>query len=159
PVGRLGIVLGASRLLRRGIRPGEHPRGGRVHLRLWTLERIATAFSVAGFAGTHWAPRYAKALGCKVGRDVELHAMPPGTGLATFGDGCTVEPEADLAGWWLDGDVLHVGEIYVGANARVGVRSTLLPGAKVPDGAEVAPGECVTATDVPRYGGEWPEPR
>jgi amino acid adenylation domain-containing protein len=159
PIGKLGIVLGASRLLRKGIRPGEYPRGGRVHLRLWTLERIAVAFSVAGFAGTHWAARYAKALGCQVGSNVDLHAMPPVTGLATFGDQCTVEPEADLAGWWLDGDVLHVGEITIGTDARVGARSTLLPGAKVLDGAEILPGSCVTATETPVYNIDWPEPR
>ncbi|TCO50859.1 Pls/PosA family non-ribosomal peptide synthetase [Actinocrispum wychmicini] len=159
PVGRLGIVLGTSRLLRRGIQPGEHPRGGRVHLRLWTMERVAGAFGLAGFAGTHWAARYAKALGCKVGANVDLHALPPVTGMATFGDRCAVEPEADLAGWWLDGDVLHVGEIYIGADARVGARSTLLPGAKVPDGTEVTPGSCVTATDTVSYQGDWPAPR
>lgn len=128
-------------------------------MRLWTLERIAGAYSVVAFAGTHWAVRYARAIGCRVGADVELHALPPVTGLASFGSGCTVEPEVDLAGWWLDGDVLHVGEIAIGADTRVGARSTVLPGARVPDGAEIPPGSSVTASDVPVVSGDWPTPR
>lgn len=128
PIGRLGIVYAGTRLLRRGITPGEHPRGGRVHLRLWTLERIAVTFGMSGFTGTHWASRYARVLGSTVGEGVILHSMPPVTGLAVFGDRSTVEPEVDLAGWWLDGDVLHVGAIHIGADARIGARSTVAAG-------------------------------
>lgn len=172
PIGRLGIVLAATRLLRRGITPGEHPRGGGVHLRLWTLERIAVTFGMSGFTGTHWASRYARVLGCTVGEDVILHSMPPVTGLAVFGDRCTVEPEVDLAGWWLDGDVLRVGTIHIGTDARVGARSTVLPGVRIGDGAEILPGSCVTTTvpagrryagtplhDVGAAGEDWPAPR
>ncbi|WP_083471642.1 Pls/PosA family non-ribosomal peptide synthetase [Kibdelosporangium phytohabitans] len=172
PLGRLGIVFAGTRLLRRGVTPGEHPRGGRVHLRLWTLERIAATFGMSGFTGTHWASRYARVLGCAVGEDVMLHSMPPVTGLAVFGDRCTVEPEVDLAGWWLDGDILRVGTIDIGADSRVGTRSTVLPGARVGEGAEILPGSCVTATvpagrryagtplhDVGAAGEDWPTPR
>nr|WP_042194247.1 Pls/PosA family non-ribosomal peptide synthetase [Kibdelosporangium sp. MJ126-NF4]CEL21186.1 putative non-ribosomal peptide synthetase [Kibdelosporangium sp. MJ126-NF4]CTQ96248.1 putative non-ribosomal peptide synthetase [Kibdelosporangium sp. MJ126-NF4] len=171
PVGRLGILLASARLLRRGITPGEHPRGGRVHLRLWTLERIAVTFGMSGFTGTHWAARYARVLGCTVGEDVILHSMPPVTGLAVFGDRCTVEPEVDLAGWWLDGDLLRVGTIHIGADTRVGTRSTVQPGARIGDGAEILPGSCVAATvpagrryagtplrDVGAAGEDWPPP-
>ena len=59
------------------------------------------------------------------GADVDLHSVPPVTGMLTLGDGCSVEPEVDLRGYWLDGDVLHVGHVGIGADARVGTRSTL----------------------------------
>ena len=42
----------------------------------------------------------------------------------------SVESEVDLAGHWLDGDVLHVGRVRIGPGATVGSRSTLLPGAR-----------------------------
>ncbi|WP_084724914.1 Pls/PosA family non-ribosomal peptide synthetase [Streptacidiphilus melanogenes] len=142
-------VLGARALTAR-LRPGSHPRGGSAHLRLWTAERIAASFNIASVIGTPMAPRYARMLGCRVGAHVDLHAMPPVTGLATFGDGCSVEPEADLAGWWLDGDVLHLGAVRIGAGARVGTRSMLMPGADIGDGADVAPGSCVNGT-VPAH--------
>ncbi|CCB78267.1 Epsilon-poly-L-lysine synthase [Streptantibioticus cattleyicolor NRRL 8057 = DSM 46488] len=141
---RLLLGAGAARLLTRGIRPGSHPRGGRVHLRLWAAERTVATVGVPHLLGTPWAPLYARLLGCAVGRNVVLHAMPPVTGMAAFGDGCAVEPEADVAGHWLDGDVLHVGPVRVDAGARVATRATLLPGAHLGPGAELAPGACAT---------------
>ncbi|MFJ4521791.1 Pls/PosA family non-ribosomal peptide synthetase [Streptomyces sp. NPDC088810] len=142
--GRAAIGAGGARLLTRGMRAGSYPRGGRVHLRLWAAERLVAAFNVASVAGTPLAPRYARWLGCTVGDHVALHALPPVTGLAEFGAGSSIEPEADVAGWWLDGDVLHVGSVRVGPEARVGTRSVLMPGAEVGAGAEIAPGCCVT---------------
>ncbi|MDF3298848.1 Pls/PosA family non-ribosomal peptide synthetase [Streptomyces tropicalis] len=140
-------LLGAAlaRALAGSITPGAHPRGGRVHLRLWTAERAVAAFGVPSLLGTPWAARYARLLGCRTGRDVRLHTMPPVTGLAELGDGCSVEPEADIAGWWLDGDTLHIGPVAVGAGARVGHRGTLLPGAVLGRGAELAAGGCLDA--------------
>ncbi|RII97179.1 hypothetical protein DZF93_20315, partial [Clavibacter michiganensis subsp. insidiosus] len=35
PFGRMAISAVAARLLLRGLEPGDHPRGGRWHLRLW----------------------------------------------------------------------------------------------------------------------------
>ncbi|MFE7600541.1 Pls/PosA family non-ribosomal peptide synthetase [Streptomyces sp. NPDC057494] len=172
--GRVVIGAAVGRLLTAGFRPGTHPRGGSVHLRLWAAERMGTALGMASLLGTHWAARYAKALGCAVGQSVDLHAMPPVTGMARFGSGCVLEPEADAAGWWLDGDVLHLGRVEIGDGARVGARSMLMPGAKVGSGADVAPGSCVDGevpaderwygsparriSGAPRAGHDWPQP-
>jgi non-ribosomal peptide synthetase-like protein len=157
--GRLVTGVLAIRLLTRGIQPGEYRRGCGVHLRLWTAERIVLLNGLAEVVGTHWVARYAKALGCGVGTDVDLHALPPVTGMATFGDGCTVESEVDIAGWWLDGDVLKIGTVSIGAGARVGTRSTLMPGASVASGADVVAGTCVTGMDATPVFGEWPAAR
>ena len=157
--GRLTTAVLAIRLLTRGITKGEYPRGGGVHLRLWTAERIVLLNGLAGLVGTHWAPRYARMLGCRVGENVELHALPPVTGMATFGDGCTVESEVDLAGWWLDGDVLKIGTVEIGAGARVGTRTTMMPGSAVVSGADVLAGSCVTGADATPVQDEWPAAR
>ncbi|MEV7782629.1 Pls/PosA family non-ribosomal peptide synthetase [Kitasatospora sp. NPDC088351] len=151
--GRMALGAGTARLLTAGLRPGSYPRGGAVHLRVWTAERAAVAFGVAGLSGTPWARHYARALGCEVGEGVDLHTLPPVTGLARLGAGCTVEGEVDLAGWWLDGDVLHLGTVEIGEGARIGTRSTLMPGARVGAGADIAPGSCVLGV-VPA-GGFW----
>ncbi|MFJ6774509.1 Pls/PosA family non-ribosomal peptide synthetase, partial [Kitasatospora sp. NPDC091257] len=100
-------------------------------------------------------PRYAKALGCRVGPGVQLHTLPPVTGLARLGAHACVEPEADLAGWWLDGDTLHLGRIDIGEGARIGHRATLMPGARIGARAEIAPGSCVTATTPVPPGAHW----
>nr|WP_239020781.1 Pls/PosA family non-ribosomal peptide synthetase [Nakamurella antarctica] len=87
---------------------------------------------------------YARGLGVKIGADTDLHSLPPVTGMLTLGSGSSINSEVDLAGYWLDGDVLHVGGITVGAGATVGSRSTLGPGSVIGENAEVAAGSAVS---------------
>ncbi|MCX5335373.1 Pls/PosA family non-ribosomal peptide synthetase [Streptomyces sp. NBC_00140] len=143
PPGRLAIAAGGARLLLRGVRPGRYARGGGVHLRLWAAERLAEFSGATSLTGS-WLERYARALGAKIGPDVDLHSLPPVTGMLKLGRGAAVESEVDLSGWWLDGDRLEIGPVRVGAHAVVGTRSILFPGARVGKRAEVAPGSAVT---------------
>lgn len=143
PWGRMGISVIAARLLLRGVRPGSYPRSGKVHLRLWLAEQIADMSAAVSLASAPWVPYYARALGVKMGKNVDLHSVPPVTGLLRLAEGCSIEPEVDLSGWWIDGDWVHIGEISVGAGAVVGARSTLMPGARIGAGAHVAPGSAV----------------
>ncbi len=172
PFGRMAVAALAARLLLRGVEPGAYPRGGSVHLRIWSAERFADAVGGVNLAGAPWIAIYARALGARVGRNVDLHAVPPITGLLTLGSGCAIEPEVDLAGYWVDGDVLHVGRIRVGAGASVGARSTLGPDARVGRRAEVEAGSFVSdvvpdgerwagspAAPVGRAGRDWPDHR
>ncbi|MFI0816421.1 Pls/PosA family non-ribosomal peptide synthetase [Streptomyces sp. NPDC021098] len=143
PPGRIAIAAGGARLLLRGLKPGTYPRGGGVHLRLWTAERLAELSGATGLSGS-WLTHYARALGVRMGPDVDLHALPPVTGMLKLGRGSAVEPEVDLSGHWLDGDCLRIGRIRIGAGATVGARSTLFPGARIGKRAEIAPGSGVT---------------
>ncbi|HSO63622.1 MAG TPA: AMP-binding protein, partial [Ornithinibacter sp.] len=143
PAGRVVLAAAAARVVLRGVEPGRHPRGGLVHLRLWLAERLVDELGATSLSAAPLVRVYARLLGCRVGRHVDLHSVPPVTGLLTLGQGCSVEPEVDLAGHWLDGDHLHIGAVRIGADARVGARSTLLPGADVGERAEVAPGSAV----------------
>ncbi|MGW2250605.1 Pls/PosA family non-ribosomal peptide synthetase [Kitasatospora sp. NPDC001660] len=154
PAGRLAIAAGGSRALLRGLHPGSYPRGGSAHLRLWAAERLAEVSGATELSGA-WLVRYARVLGAKVAPEVDLHSLPPVTGMLKLGRGCAVEAEVDLCGYWLDGDRLEVGQVKVGSGAVVGTRSTLLPGAKVGKRAQVVPGSSVTG-QVPtgqRWGG------
>ena len=63
--------------------------------------------------------------------------------MLTIGDGAAIEPEVDLAGNWIDGDVVRIGRVRIGAGSTIGARSTLLPGARIGKGAEIAPGSAV----------------
>jgi len=170
--GRMALSAVGARILLRRVGPGDYPRGGRIHLRLWLAERLADELGAANLAGAAWMPTYARALGAKIGKQVDLHSIPPVTGMLTLGSGCSIEPEVDLCGHWLDGDVLHIGRIKVGPAARVGTRSTLCPGAVVGGNAEVAPGSAVIgavakgeywtgspAEPVGRTRGPWSESR
>ncbi len=143
PFGRMAIAAAAARLLLAGVRPGDYPRGGAVHVRLWLAEQIAHQVDPVGLAGAPWVVFYARALGARIGKDVDLHTVPPVTGLLNIGDGAAVEPEVDLAGYWIDGDTVRIGAIRIGAHATVGARSTLAPGTRIDPGAEVAAGSAV----------------
>ncbi|KAA0085728.1 amino acid adenylation protein [Mycolicibacterium sp. P9-64] len=143
PVGRMGIAVLAARMLLGGLEPGTYRRGGPVHLRIWLAERLGEASGAENLAGAPWLVYYARALGNKVGKGVDLHSSPPVTGMLTLGHRCSIEPEVDLTGHWIDGDQFHVGRIEVGTDATVGARTTLLPGAVVGKNADVAPGSAV----------------
>ncbi|MFD0689540.1 Pls/PosA family non-ribosomal peptide synthetase [Actinomadura fibrosa] len=144
PVGRVALAAAGARLLLRGLRPGAYPRGGAVHLRLWTAEQLAVRLGATELSAAPWFAFYARALGAQIGPDVDLHAPPPVTGMLRLGREAAIEPEVDLSGYWLDGDVLRVGEIRIGAGAVVGARAVLFPGARVGKNAQVAAGAAVT---------------
>lgn len=143
PAGRMLLSIAAARLLLRKVVPGTYPRSGRVHLRLWLAEQIQDLAGAVSLASAPWVPYYARALGAKIGDNVQLHSLPPVTGLLSLGSGCNVEPEVDLSGWWIDGDIVHIGAIRIGPGATVGARSTLMPGATIGAGARVEPGSAV----------------
>lgn len=143
PVGRMSIAVLFARMLLGGLEPGTYRRGGPVHLRVWLAERLADASGAGNLAGAPWMVYYARALGNSVGKGVDLHSPPPVTGMLKLGHRCSIEPEVDLSGHWVDGDLFHVGPISVGNDATIGARTTLLPGAVVGKNADVAPGSAV----------------
>jgi non-ribosomal peptide synthetase-like protein len=143
PLGRMGIAVIGARILLTGLKPGTYRRGGSQHLRVWLAERLAEASGAENQAGAPWLVYYARALGNSIGKGVDLHSAPPVTGMLKLGHRSSVEPEVDLTGHWIDGDLFHVGEITVGNDATIGSRTTLLPGAVVGKDADVAPGSAV----------------
>ncbi|MBZ8176486.1 amino acid adenylation domain-containing protein [Corynebacterium sp. 3HC-13] len=155
PIGRVPLGAWGARLLTHRITPGSYPRGGSVHLRIWAAERWADASGSRTIAGATWVNYYARLLGTRVGKGVDLHSLPPVTGMLRLGRYCAIEPEVDLRGYWLDGDVLHVGPITVGANARIGTRSTLLPGAIVGPDAHLEAGSTLHGTRPMKKGSRW----
>jgi non-ribosomal peptide synthetase-like protein len=143
PLGRMAVAVVAARALLVGVTDGEYPRGGSVHLRLWLAEQTAHLVGAANLAGAPWISYYARALGAKIAPGVDLHSLPPVTGMLTVGAGASIEPEVDLSGYWVDGDILRLGAIRIGAGATIGSRSTLLPGTRIGKRAEIAAGSAV----------------
>lgn len=131
PLGRMALSAAGARIILAGVKPGTYARGGNVQLRLWAAERFTEVMGAVSLAGAPWIIHYARALGAQVGRGVDLHTVPPVTGMLTIGDGASVEPEVDLSGYWMDGDVIHVGRIHIGAGARIGGRSTIGPEVRI----------------------------
>ncbi|WP_288336926.1 Pls/PosA family non-ribosomal peptide synthetase [uncultured Gordonia sp.] len=172
PPGRMLIAAAGARALLAGVTPGDYPRGGSVHVRLWVAERLLEAAGTANMSGAPWMIYLARALGSSIGRGVDLHTIPPVTGMLTVGEGASIEPEVDLSGWWIDGDVVRIGEIVIKRGASIGARSTLAPGAVIGRDAEIGPGSAVfgrvkkgqhwagsPAVKVGKAGHPWPAHR
>lgn len=155
PPVRLAIGGLGARLITRKITSGSYPRGGATHLRIWAAQRLVDVTRSHSISGATWVQFYAKCLGVKIGTGVDLHSLPPVTGMLSLGDYCSVEPEVDLSGCWLDGDIFHVGRITIGESARIGARSTLLPGTTVSAHAHIEPGSTVLGESTVKPHSRW----
>jgi amino acid adenylation domain-containing protein len=141
--GQALVVAGARRALIGPVRPGRHPRYGSVAWRVWFLERLGETGRLSTLAGTPWALRYARLMGHSVGDGARLGTLPAASGLSRVGAGATREGEVDLRGWWIDGSELVIDEVVIGAGARVGTRTLLMPGTRIGAGAEIEPGSVI----------------
>ena len=115
-----------------------------MHLRLWAAERLAELSGATGVAGASWITRYARALGAKIGHDVDLHSAPPVTGMLKIGRGAAVEPRWTWPATGSTATSCTSARSGSAPGATVGSRSTLLPGARIGKGAEIAPGSAVS---------------
>ena len=155
PLGRLPLSALFIRAVTAGITPGTYPRGGSTHLRIWAAERIADTSGARDVSGATWITTYARWLGAEVGRGVNLHTLPPVTGLLSLGNHCSVEQEVDLSGYWVERDQLHVGRIEIGEAASVGARTMLFPGARIGARASIEAGSAVTGRKKVKAGARW----
>ena len=155
PPARIALQCVWTRVLLRDLRPGRYSRYSSLAARLWFVDRLAEVTRFQRLGGTPWADRYARLVGADVGEGARLATVPPAGSLLHIGAGATVESNVDLRGWWIDGQELVVGEIRIGAGARIGSRVLLNPGAMIGDGAEIEMGTVVSG-EVPageRWGG------
>jgi non-ribosomal peptide synthetase-like protein len=155
PPARIALQCVCTRVLLRDIEPGRYSRYSSLAARLWFVDRLAEVTRFQRLGGTPWADRYARLVGADVGKGARLATVPPAGSLLHVGAGATVESNVDLRGWWIDGQELVVGEIRIGAGARIASRVLLNPGAVIGDGAELEPGTVVSG-EVPageRWGG------
>jgi non-ribosomal peptide synthetase-like protein len=155
PPARIALQLVCTRVLLPDLRPGRYSRYSSLAARLWFVDRLAEVTRFNRLGGTPWADRYARLLGADVGEGARLATVPPAGALLHIGAGATIESNVDMRGWWIDGQELVVGEISIGAGARIGSRVLLNPGAVVGDGAEIEVGTVISG-EVPageRWGG------
>ena len=138
------LLAAARRVLLHRVKDGRHSRHRSVGLRIWALERLGDVFQADSLGGTPWAARYARLMGHEIGEGARLGTMPSPASFVRVGAEATIEDDVDMRGWWIEGSEIVIGKVQVGARARVGTRTLLMPGAVVGDGAEIEPGSVVT---------------
>ena len=143
--GRILTMAALKKALLGRVKAGRYPRGGRVHLSIWLLERVAETCGLDVTCGTPWAARYARLMGARVDKDVSLATEPPVIGMFEVGSGTSIEADVDIVNWYFDGDEIVIGAVSVGRDARIGARSCLMPGSVIGDHVEIESGSCITS--------------
>lgn len=131
------------------VKPGDVERGSWPHLCLWSAERLLTFQKLDVLYGTPFNTTLHRLFGNKVGEDTVLYNAPPVAGLASIGNQASVEVEADLSGYWIDGDTVHIGKVTIRDRARIGARSIASPDVTIGEDAEIESGSHFHGTVPP----------
>ncbi|WP_460683537.1 hypothetical protein, partial [Modestobacter lapidis] len=130
------LPVAGSRLLSRGLQPGEHPLWGGVHLRVWAIQKLMTISPLTVLSGSPWAAAYLRLAGAQV--DDEAHIGTADISLPAFlhvGRGATVGYGTQLHASRISEGVLFLGPVTVGAGAVVASECVLEGDSVVGEGA------------------------
>ncbi len=117
-------------------REGEFPVWGSYYFRWWLVRRVLETVASQYLAGTPAYASYYRLLGAKIGRDALLLCdFIDAADLATIGDDAALDAGSMLATSAVEGGLLKLGRVAVGARATVGAMAVVGRGASVGDGA------------------------
>jgi non-ribosomal peptide synthetase-like protein len=125
-IGRWVVPLVAIRLAQAGMREGEYPMWGWVHLRVWAAQKSMTLSPLNRLAGSPWAEGFLRLAGAKVGEGCHIGtALIPLPRFVRFGDGATIGYGTHLESVEIADGVLRIGLIDIGADAYVGASAVV----------------------------------
>ncbi|MFD0891497.1 amino acid adenylation protein, partial [Streptosporangium algeriense] len=133
-------ILVLVRLLAIGLRPGSHPVHSRQAWQAWATGRLMSMARVWLFPlyASMATPVWLRALGMRVGRDVELSTVLALPSMTSVGDGAFLADDTMVAPYELDAGRLRVGHVRIGKRAFLGNSGMTAPGRKVPKDGLVA---------------------
>ncbi|MER7128808.1 Pls/PosA family non-ribosomal peptide synthetase [Streptosporangium saharense] len=134
------LILVLVRLLAIGLRPGSHPVHSRQAWQAWATGRLMSMARVWLFPlyASMATPVWLRALGMRVGRDVELSTVLALPSMTSVGDGAFLADDTMVAPYELDAGRLRVGHVRIGKRAFLGNSGMTAPGRKVPKDGLVA---------------------
>ena len=117
-------------------RAGEFPLWGAYYFRWWLVRRVLETVASQYLAGTPAYATYYRLLGARVGRDALLLCdFIDAADLVTIGDGASLDAGSMLATSAVEGGLLKLGPVAVGARATIGAMAVIGRGATVGDDA------------------------
>jgi len=136
-------------------RAGHYPLWGGFYLRFWLVRHITALVPLQWIAGTRLMPLYLRMMGARVGRDCHIDTIfVAAFDLLEVGDRTSVNQDANLVGYSVEGGTLHIGPVRLGSDCFVGAHSVLCAGARMEDGSGIAEHSMVAAgATVPA--GQW----
>jgi non-ribosomal peptide synthetase-like protein len=142
-----GKWLAAGRL-----QAGRYPLWGVTYFRWWLAGKFGELPDAFLLAATPWMPRYLRALGARIGRNVTIDFITLGApDLLTVEDGASVGTFVNIENARVEGGMLIIGPVIlqknsvvdsysvledntqVGARAHLGAESALAAGQQIPD--------------------------
>ena len=143
------------RLLSLGLEGGHHPVQSLRAWQAWSVLRVldeARTWLFPLYSST-LTPSWLRALGARVGSDVEASTVLLIPTLTTVNDGAFLADDTLIGGYELSGGWLRIEKVKVGKHAFVGNSGMTAPGRKVPKGGLVAVLSAAPAQEsMPRAG-------
>ena len=134
------LVWGLARLLSWRLVEGHHPVHGRQAWQAWSVLRLLDEARTWLFPlySSSLTPAWLRALGAKVGTDVEASTVLLIPSLTSISDGAFLADDTLLGGYELGGGWLRIGRVKIGKHAFLGNSGMTAPGRKVPKQGLVA---------------------
>ncbi len=150
-----GLTLLTGRALGSGLTPGHHAVRGRTGWQAWATERLlddARTWLYPLYASS-LTPAFLRALGARIGSDVEASTVLMLPRLTTVGDGAFLADDTLVGSYELGGGWMRLERAKVGKGAFLGNSGMTAPGRAVPKRGLVA--VLSTAPEQARTGTSW----
>ncbi|MEU4725179.1 Pls/PosA family non-ribosomal peptide synthetase [Nonomuraea dietziae] len=128
------VTLVSVRLLSICLHPGQYPVHSRPAWQAWATGRLMASARVWLFPlyASILTPAWLRALGMRVGRDVELSTVLALPSMTSVGDGAFLADDTMVAPYELDGGWMRIAEARIGKRAFLGNSGMTAAGRKVP---------------------------
>ena len=115
------IALFARRVIAGNLKPGSYPLWGLTYYRWWLADRISEAVPAYMINGSPLYAAWLRLQGAKVGPEVNLGSVTIRVPhLVRIGEGASIGNVVNLENARVEGGLLHLGTIDIGAQANVG---------------------------------------
>ncbi|PIE27274.1 MAG: peptide synthetase [Micrococcales bacterium] len=149
------LPVPAIRLFSIGVRPGNYPMWGRVHLQTWAIRRLMELSPATALAGSPMFAWYLRALGARVGKRCHIATAQLGVpGLIDIGDDASIGYGAHLQPVSIRTGRVSLERVSIADRAFVGSSSLVAEGGRIGvDGvltehSVISPGGCVPDGEV-----------
>ena len=138
------------------MRAGEYPLWGSYYFRWWLVRRVLETVTSQYLAGTPAYVLYYRLLGARIGRDALLLCdFIDAPDLVMIGDGAALDAGSVLATSAVEGGLLKLGPVTIGAGASVGAMAVVGRGATVEAGAVLDELSALPGSGVIRAAERW----
>lgn len=168
----LAIVIALKWVVAGRMQEGVYPVWSGIFVRWWFVQRLLAIAPVGLISGTPFAGAFLRALGAKVGKNVHFATVDVDCpDLVEIGSDCTLEESSWINCAQIYDGFLHLRKIKIGDGCILGVRSGLVGGTEMEEGATLLdlsvvdtgnkipahtvwqgnPGKPIEDSSIPRY--------